>query len=437
MLIDRRTFVGGTSAILLPGRALAWSRRDIFNEALIATFPLYETARLAMASPTGFNRIGHRRLLSDHSSRGVTMPNNDTLYSACWLDLTNGPVELTVPSTAGRYLSVALMDAFTDNIAVLRAPVNSQAIKVKIAGPGWKGNAPKGVRLVRMQSAYGWLLGRTFVEGADDIVAARVVQDGIVVQSAAPTPSRLNLLAKTTTQPDGSTYLAAVNAAIASLDPKHPLVPTLRRYASLGIGGTAIDNWQRLDADFQAGWTNALAKLGNGTLAEMGDHASVRNGWSWPDAHIGKFGKDARFRAAVALSGIGALPQKEATYLRAVADNMERPIDPHRRYRLTLPPTQQICDAFWSLSAYRGEADGRYFFEDNIIHRYAINSATNGLKRDANGAIELIIQVDRPATDVSNWLPLPSTNPALVLRIYRPARGLMRSPRLIGPPHII
>lgn len=437
MLVDRRTFVAGTSALLLSSRALARSRGNLFNDALITTFPLYETARLAAASPNGFNRIGHRRSLSDHNSRSVTMPNNDTLYSACWLDLTHGPVDLTVPSTNGRYLSVALMDAFTDNIAVIRAPVNSQALKVKIAGPGWKGDAPEGVRLVRMQSAYGWLLGRTFVEGADDIAAARVVQDGITVQSAAPNPSRLNLLPRTTTKPDGAIYLSAVNAAIASLDPKHPLVATLRHYASLGVGSTAPDSWQRLDPDIQTGWTNALTKLSDGSLADMRDHATVRNGWSWPDAHIGKFGRDARFRAAVALSGIGALPQEEAIYLRAVADDMGRPIDPHRRYRLTLPPTRQICDAFWSLSAYRGEADGRYFFEDNAIHRYAINSATTGLKRDANGAVELVIQVERPATDSTNWLPLPSTNPALMLRIYNPARALMRSPKLVGPLHII
>ena len=79
------------------------------------TFPLYEMARTRYftvelpANPNrGANRIGHRRTLSDHSSRNVTTPNNDTLYSSAWLDLSAGPVEITVPKISRRYWSFHL-----------------------------------------------------------------------------------------------------------------------------------------------------------------------------------------------------------------------------------------------------------------------------------------------------------------------------------------
>ena len=42
----------------------------------------------------------------------ITTPNNDTLYSQAWIDLSSGPVRITVPPTGGRYFSLALMDMF-------------------------------------------------------------------------------------------------------------------------------------------------------------------------------------------------------------------------------------------------------------------------------------------------------------------------------------
>ena len=80
-------------------------------------FPVYEMARTRSAAtallPT--NRLGHRRTLSDATSRWVTTPNNDTLYSSAWLDLSGGPILLTVPSLPNRYHSAAMKDMFTDN----------------------------------------------------------------------------------------------------------------------------------------------------------------------------------------------------------------------------------------------------------------------------------------------------------------------------------
>jgi hypothetical protein len=430
--LDRRLFLGSGAALSLPGVARSRAKSDIYRNALIACFPLYETSRLATASPTPFNRIGHRRALADHRSRGVTMPNNDTLYSACWMDLTTGPLTLTLPAPKSRYQSIALMSAFTDNVAVLRLPLsNTDGLRVQIVGPSWRGPATAGVKIIRMPSTYGWLLARTFVSGADDLPGARAAQDDISLIADNSAPSRLRLVRAMTMQPDGAMFLTVVNAAIATLDPRHPLAANLRKYAETGVGSSGANAWESLKPQAKAGWADALRSLSGGSIAEMESFATQRNGWSWPNANIGIFGNDHAFRAAVALSGIGALPQSEAVYLRAVADTMGRPFSADRSYRLTLPPTAQIADAFWSLTAYRGEADGRYFFEDNDLHRYAINSAADGLVTDSAGQITLIIQKERPADASVNWLPLPTERPALVLRLYRPTRKLMQSPSLI------
>jgi hypothetical protein len=72
-----------------------------YNYAL----PVYEIARLRYRQsfdPSNphrvpVNTLTHSRKLADHTSRLVTTPNNDTLYSSANLDLRAGPVRIDVP----------------------------------------------------------------------------------------------------------------------------------------------------------------------------------------------------------------------------------------------------------------------------------------------------------------------------------------------------
>lgn len=69
---------------------------ELAQRATIFLFPLYEMWRSrwnAIRNPVNPRRgiengFGHARMLSDHRSRAVTTPNNDTLYSSAWLDLS-------------------------------------------------------------------------------------------------------------------------------------------------------------------------------------------------------------------------------------------------------------------------------------------------------------------------------------------------------------
>ena len=65
------------------------------------------------------NDYQHQRALMDAGESFVTTPNNDTLYSQAWVDLNNGPITLTLPTTGSRYFSIALMDMYTNNFAIL------------------------------------------------------------------------------------------------------------------------------------------------------------------------------------------------------------------------------------------------------------------------------------------------------------------------------
>ncbi len=81
---------------------------------------------LSMRSQTPDRRLSnewrHSAGLIDHTYRGITTPNCDTLYSGAWLDLAEGPILIEVPASGLPYWSIAVMDLNTDNIAIFSLP---------------------------------------------------------------------------------------------------------------------------------------------------------------------------------------------------------------------------------------------------------------------------------------------------------------------------
>jgi len=87
---------------------------------------------------------------------------------------------------------------------------------------------------------------------------------------------------------------------------------------------------------------------------------------------------------------------------------------------------------------YQVERDGKLFFTDNPLRRYAMGSRTEGLAREADGSFEIVMQRHAPegSRDRANWLPTPGPEHArfqLVLRAYLPRPPLL-SDRNVLPP---
>jgi hypothetical protein len=58
-------------------------------------------------------------------------------------------------------------------------------------------------------------------------------------------------------------------------------------------------------------------------------------------------------------------------------------------------------------------------FVENDFGRYSIGSTTDGLKKNTDGSLTILIQKDRPA-DTANWLPAPAGDFNLTMRFYGP-----------------
>jgi hypothetical protein len=398
-------------------------------------YPLYTMAQTRWnavqdaANPVrhGPNTLQHDRQLADHRSRWLTAPNNDTLYSNAWLDLSQGPVRVAVGAMpAGRYWSVAFMDAFTNHIAMLGQRVDGTGpVEVTLLGPAHHGLSVEG-RSIRAPGDHVWLFARCLVDGPDDLPQACAMQAQITVQATAGAVE-FPLQPRPTASTDARNFLAVVNAALVPNPPPAAERALLASWAAIGIRPSATDGWDALDAPVRAAWTRHIAKAHAELRASSRKGRRDVQGWHASALEMGNFGSHYRLRASVALGGLGALEPAEAMYFVRFHDDALQQLDGSQRYLLRLPPGGIPTDAFWSFSMYVPTADGQRFFTPNPIDRYSIGNRTRGLRLHADGSLDIALQADAPTDPVlrANWLPTPATGAFQVsLRAYLPTPAL-------------
>jgi hypothetical protein len=367
--------------------------------AWMFALPLIEIATTrarSQATGTRMNVFGHMRRLADHNARGVTTPNNDTFYSTAQVDLSAGPVTITLPPSGERYLSLALMDAYSNNFAVLGTrTTGGEGGVFTLVGP--RDAASADPHTIRAPTDHVWALARVLVASPEDAEAAQAVQRGISMQGPAldwPGPFA-NRAA------DWRDYFASAAALMAANPPPATDLAVLQTIAPLGL-----DRWDP-------------ARFSNAEVAAIEAGVARARQQSRREAY--------QFRAAVALSGLAALPPVEAMYMRAVDPAGGLLFDGAKSWRLHFAADRHIpVGSFWSLSLYEATDDGQFFFTDNPLGRYAIGDRTPGLVRGADGALDIWIgHADPGDARRPNWLPAPAGPFALFMRAYLPKPELL------------
>src|SRR5215510_4010029 len=97
-----------------------------------------------------FNEINNEHRVFTYQDTTIVTPNSDTPYSMAWLDLRAEPMVLSVPAMEKeRYYAVMLCDGNTFNYAYIgsRATGNEPGDYL-VAGPGWQGATPSGIKKV-------------------------------------------------------------------------------------------------------------------------------------------------------------------------------------------------------------------------------------------------------------------------------------------------
>lgn len=442
--MNRRDFICSTAALLSAPTALAPPSTPTVRAAFDYLYGPWEFTRavtrgvrpMQAGGPLRYNQVNHRRTLSDHTSRNVTAPNNDTLYSAAYLELSGGPLDLVTPSDTTRYFNIAFMDLFTDNFFHIGTrATGGRGGRWWIVGPGWRGRVPNEATLVRSPSNDVWMLARTLVDGPEDLPAANVLQDGMRLSAPAGRGPVLPISVTPSDPLTAENLLAVVNAMLERSRPLQGQARRARQFARLGVRPGVDSAFAVLSPDLQAAWAGEVSAAPERLRARFTAGQIVVNGWATPATELGDFGVNDTLRAAVALGGIAALNRNEAMYFSSFSDSEGRPLDGTHAYRMRVPANVPV-DAFWSMTMYQAEPDGRFFFAENPIRRYSIGDRTRGLIRNSDGSLDIHLQ-SRPPEDpraLANWLPSPVNGPwRASFRAYLP-KPAMKAGQWTPPP---
>ena len=153
------------------------------------------------------------------------------------------------------------------------------------------------------------------------------------------------------------------------------------------------------------------------------------NGWTTM-CGCGEPGSGLLLRAACNVTFMGPINvSQEAMYWTTSKDGASHTLSGAHHYILhfaagQLPPN----NAFWSLTM--GDAGNR--FVPNPINRYSV-SDRSGLVPNADGSVDIYIRNTAPAGHESNWLPAPTGNFILWLRVYLPGQTVLDGEYKVPP----
>lgn len=144
------------------------------------------------------------------------------------------------------------------------------------------------------------------------------------------------------------------------------------------------------------------------------------NGWSIT-LKCGASGNGILLRAACAKDLPAANLAEEAVYWTATVDEAGHTLNGQHDYILHFPPGGlPPNDAFWSLTM----VDSQRRMVVNPINRYSVGDRS-GLVLGADRSIDIYIRNTAPTGHESNWLPAPTGNFILWLRVYQPEATIL------------
>lgn len=410
---------------------------ELARAAVRYAFPLYEMARTRAATcprrdaegsfagdgPDStmrwVNTFVHSRELVGPERRQVVSPNNDTLYSLAWLDLSTGPVCLDVPDSQGRYYAIGLLDFYTNPFRCLGTRTTGEvAARFFLHGPAWRGEVPPGATPVSCPTDAAWVGARFLVDGEGDLAGVWAMQEGLRLTRPDGTSAAMAVemgISPAERASNPETFVRVVNRALLENPPPAADAALLARFGALGLG---LDPVRKPDPAGLALLGSAIAEV----LAELSTESprEVGPGWTLPVTVRESFGSDYAARAHVAYHYIGAIGMEDAMYVIAERDADGAVLDGRHGYALHFPAGGlPQAGAFWSLTMYR-KSD--CMLVANGLRRYSIGDRSKSLRFEPDGGLRLWLSSRPPAdaADLPNWLPAPEEGFYVALRVYVP-----------------
>lgn len=366
--------------------------------------------------------------------QGVTAPNADTFYSFGFIDVSKEPWVFSYPDMGDRYFLFPIYDMWTNVIVSAGARTFGQgAQSVAITGPGWQGTLPKGITH-RVESPTGsiFMIGRVYAQDTpEDLAAVHALQSQF---KWVP----LSSFGKPYTPPPGEAggpyipakkvrdYIDAMstseyfNLMAKTMAVNPPVLPQdaaiVAQMAKIGLVPGQPFTMSKLSPEVQAALSNVAAQAFPKIAALEKTAGKVVNGWLIPGGG-GSYGSNYLLRAYIAAYEWGTNLTDDANYPVTKVDSQGNPLVGAHTYKIKfakgeLPPVK----GFWSITMY----NTAFFFYPNPLNKLTVSMRDNP-KFNSDGSLEFYFANAQPANvPKSNWLPAPSGNFVLEMRLYWP-----------------
>jgi len=368
----------------------------------------------------------------------VVAINDDTIYAEAFLDVTDGPVILTIPAYPNKY-SVLQLDVYGNifSTALSSAPPSAGGIYAFVASD-YSGTLPENAIRVEMPYPLTTIAIRTdkySSSGEDLIAAANEFRSSLSLQTLDKydpsgqsgrtlvlplfffAPS-VKLMADEGLAKAPEAFLATLQEAMASpttqpiTDDDRSLIE--RFDAAFAEAREMVDRDSRPLAEIIRGAQAAFAAIINRWQSHRGP-----TNWIHFD-NIGHWGTNYLDRAALTEYIQVGNDRTAAYYANAFVDASGLPLD-GGSFGYTIHFTKEQLpqyQRFWSMTAYTPE-----YIElvQNSQDKYVVASYTPGLEIGEDGSVTIHVQADPPKrASTANWLPVPRGPFSLLFRVYGP-----------------
>jgi len=357
---------------------------------------------------------------------GGKRPNVDTFYTLAELDLSHGPVVLSVPDMGSRYFSFQLTDPYTNVSSYIGSRTTGYGPgKYAITWTGGPQTEIPGAQTVLVPYTSMLALGRTLAgDEADQQQAIAVMKQYALEPTGGAVDPVIDIPGT------GLGYLDAISAAMEINPPPAADAPALASMARIGVGpGLRVADahlglLSMLAADLAVRATAALLPL----LTSLNQYAAaVQNrGWATPDPAIGDYGTEYLLRAGVAEAGLLANTPDEAVYSAGLLDKNLLPLNgfgPGYYLLHFAPGKEPPAGAFWSVTVY----DSAGNLVPNAQQRYDVSSSRpDELVRQPDGSVDIVFAPQDPHVPGANWLKVPACEGfSAYLRVYVPGESVL------------
>ena len=419
---------------------------------VIRFWPRWITYYQQQAFPVaiGVDRLGGPKVMGP-MFRTVNLINNDTLYTAGVVNLSHGPLVLTIPPTTVTY-SILPLSVFGHvmGVSIPSQTPGHYALVLK----GWHGTLPAGVTKITIPYPVTfWNVRSDFFSstGVDMTTQAYAFRAGVRLASLAEYEANPNS-GPVTIKPAAAfafSFKVAQDTA-ATLTPTLYLRETQRAVHSATTKPLSASDRQlgaAFDQDFAA--AQQAARRGNPVPLARID-AAVRQAYRALVANYVTHTGPTNWVHFTNFADWGTTPQDfldragesefcqicnnitAAGYWTAFTDGAGRTLNGARHiYQLTFPAGEiPQAKRFWSVTAY---VPRTLELVPNRLDKYLVASYTPGLVKNPDGSITITMAPTKPAgVPMANWLPVPRRQFVVAMRAYGPT-GNTASPTYAPP----